>query len=58
MGGRRGRIASLLSKEGTEASKAVGGAGGGGEKNVQEDPHNKKSGQFIKVGREALTSPS
>lgn len=55
MGGRRGRIASLLSKEGTEASKAGGGRGGG---NVQEDPHNKKSGQFIKVGREAQTSPS
>lgn len=36
MGGR-GRIASLLSKEGIEAIKAVGG------KNAQEDPHNKKS---------------
>ena len=53
MGGRRGRIASLLSKEGIEAIKAVGK-----KKNAQEDPHNKKTGQFIKVSREALTSPS
>ena len=49
MGGRRGRIASLLSKEGIEAIKAVGK-----KKNAQEDPHNKKTGQFIKVSREAL----